>query len=58
MCRPHLEGESVMGRFGAESARNRKEQVCGGEQDEGRKFEERQLELGSIGVETWCGGSF
>lgn len=49
MCRPHLEGESVMGRLGAESARNRKEQVCGGESDEGRDFEERQLKLGSIG---------
>ena len=49
MCRPHLEEESVMGRLGAESARNRKEQVYGGEQDKGREFEERQLELGSIG---------
>lgn len=52
MHRPHLEGESLMRRLGTGNDRSRKEQVSGGEQDEGREFEERQLELGSIGGEN------
>ena len=48
MHRPHLEGESLMRRLGTGNDRSRKEQVSGGEHDEGREFEERQLELASI----------